>query len=75
MIFEVLKLGSFLQIRVRENEGSPNNSEVFVVLLLPGGVVSQTSCARRTTRTTSLGRRLTPCRKPKLLTKRVRMLT
>ncbi len=30
MIFEVLKLGSFLQIRVLENGGSPNKSEGVV---------------------------------------------
>ncbi len=70
MIFEVLKLGSFLQVRVHEFAGSPEKKEVFVVLLLPCGVAGQSSIARRTTRTTSLGRRLAPCRKPKLLTKR-----
>ena len=30
MIFEVLKLGLFLQIRVLENEGSPGKSEGLV---------------------------------------------
>ena len=37
-------------------------------LLLLCGVASQSSIARRTTCTTSLGRKPVPCRKPKLLT-------
>ncbi len=77
MICGWLKLGLFLQKRLREKAPFPEKSEVFVVLLLPlvrlcspqDGVTGQSSIARRTTRTTSLGRRPVPCREPKLLTK------